>query len=163
MLQKQDIILLLTNLEEQGVDVENELIKVATSSSIPLDVVSFINKRQQLDITKFYEKIRKSYNNKKNTLYKNLIHEDINIENVLTTLSSFILQINIFSQNVEKKNLGVFYRNARVEEITNALTEYYKNYNIIPAVKLLKLLRCDLLAFEYANGRRDELGKLITN
>ena len=62
MLQKNDLILLLTDLEESGIDVSKQLNEVITSNSIPIDVVRFINDNRQLDVSAFYDRIRKNYN-----------------------------------------------------------------------------------------------------
>ena len=75
MITKNDCILLLTDLQDSGVDIGTNILKVITSPTVPMDVLTFINEHRQLDLTTFYEKLRKNYNNKKSKLYINLIKE----------------------------------------------------------------------------------------
>ena len=64
-LTKNDCLLLLGELERSGIDTREVTNKLVSSRDLSLDVVKFINQHRQLDLTKFYEKLRKSYNNKK--------------------------------------------------------------------------------------------------
>ena len=72
MITKNDCILLLTELEERGIDTKSAL-REAISQGPTISVIKFINDNRQLDLTTFYEKIRKSYNNKKSSLYINIV------------------------------------------------------------------------------------------
>jgi hypothetical protein len=45
----------------------------------------------------------------------------------------------------------MFLRQARYEEITRCLHHYSTTYDLIPAIKLLRLVKMDLKAFEYLN------------
>ena len=69
MVSKNDLLLLLTELEDKGLDVSAMTQKLFSTTSIPLDVVKFINDNRQLDLTTFYENLRKNYNKKKSKLY----------------------------------------------------------------------------------------------
>ena len=70
-----------------------------------------------MDLTAFYEHIRKSYNQKHSTLYKNIVIEELkNPNDSLTTLSALLTQILLFSKKVENKQM--FLRHARCNEIT---------------------------------------------
>ena len=60
MISKDDVILLLT---EMGDNNKEDIMRVLKSSSIPLDILKKINDSKQLDLLRFYEKLRKSYNN----------------------------------------------------------------------------------------------------
>ena len=62
MISKDDVILLLT---EMGDNNKEDIMRVLKSSSIPLDILKKINDSKQLDLLRFYEKLRKSYNAKK--------------------------------------------------------------------------------------------------
>lgn len=147
MLKKNDLILLLTNLQEQGVDVAAKLRKVISSSDIPLDVVKFINDNRQMDVTRFYEQIRKSYNAKRSSLYINLVKEELsNPTDSLTTLASFNLQVLLFAKHLD--NPAMFLRQSRVEEVTRVLNNYYRTYDLGPVVKLRALIKSDIKAFE---------------
>lgn len=152
MLTKNDLILLLTELEEEGIDVGEHLLKVASSPEIPFETVKFINDNRQIDVTAFYERVRKNYNNKRSDLYKNIVKEIEDPKEVITTLSAFALQVILFSKHVEDEEM--FFKHVRAEEVTRVLANYYKTYDITSAIKLLKLIKCDLIAFETISGRR---------
>ena len=64
MITKRDCILLLSELSSRGIDTNTMLNKAIKSADIDLDVIKFINKHRQFEANAFYEKIRKSYNNK---------------------------------------------------------------------------------------------------
>ena len=89
MISKNDVVLLLTELQDNGIDIQDSIIKLFKSESIPLSVIKFINDHRQLDLTAFYEYLRKSYNNKKSKLYISIVKEIENPEDVITTLFSF--------------------------------------------------------------------------
>lgn len=146
MLKKSDLILLLTDLSEKGANVSPYLKSLMASSSIDMNVVKFINDSRQLDVTAFYEKIRKSYNTKKSKLYINIVKDEIDPQECLITLSSLNLQILLFSKGATNKEM--FLSHSRAEEITRVLNNYYKTYDLIPCFKLLKLIKADLKAFE---------------
>lgn len=152
MLQKNDLILLLTDLEENGIDVSKQLDEVIASNSIPIDVVKFINDNRQLDVSAFYDRIRKNYNNKRSDLYINIVKEIDEPKEVITTLSAFALQVILYSKHAEDEEM--FFKHIRAEEVTRVLNNYYKTYDISSAIKLLRLIKCDLVAFETIVGRR---------
>jgi hypothetical protein len=58
MIARSDVILLLTELQNKGIDVKEEMNIVLRSSSIPLEALKKINDNRSLDILKFYEKLR---------------------------------------------------------------------------------------------------------
>ena len=61
VLTQKDCYLLLMNLQEEGIDTQEQINLLTTSQDIPLQVIKFINDKRQLDLTNFYEHIRKSY------------------------------------------------------------------------------------------------------
>lgn len=147
MLKKNDLILLLTQLQEGGIEVSNQLKKVIVSPEIPVEVIKFINDNRQLDVTGFYEQLRKSYNNKRSSLYINLVREEPKDPNeVLITLSSLNLQILLYAKHLEKPQM--FLSHSRAEEITRALNNYYRTYDLKPVIALRDLIRSDLKVFE---------------
>jgi hypothetical protein len=152
MITKRDCLLLLTEMESQGIDTK-EMIKVAMrSKDLDEDVLKFINDHRQIDASSFYEKIRKSYNSKRSTLYKNIVTcDEVNYEeNVLTTLASLNLQILLFVQNVQDERL--FLRSVRFEEINQALLNYSKTFDLVPCIQVLQVIKSDLKVFEYINN-----------
>ena len=149
MLKKNDLILLLTKLQESGVDVSAQLKQVVVTPDMAslIDVIKFINDNRQLDVTGFYEQLRKSYNSKRSSLYINLVREELkDPTDVLTTLSSLNLQILLYAKHLENPQL--FLAHSRAEEITRVLNNYYKTYDLKPALLLRELIRSDLKVFE---------------
>jgi len=153
MITKNDIILLLTELQENNINVDNYLRKTILSESINLDALKFINDNRQLDVAKFYELLRKNNNSKKSPLYKNIVKEELSsADDVLTTLAALNLQILLFAKKLDDNQM--FLKHSRGEEITKVLNNYYATYDLIPCYKLLKLIKADLVALEHIAGRR---------
>ena len=146
MITRNDCYLLLAEINEKGIDTSAQIKSLMSSTSIPLDVIKFLNDNRQLDLTSFYEKIRKSYNNKKSKLYINIVKEVENPQDVLTTLSSLLTQILLFTKSADDKQM--FMRHSRAQEISQVLHNYFKDYNLTDCVKLLRLIKADLKALE---------------
>lgn len=152
---RNDCLLLLTDLKDNGVDIGDYAQKLYASKNADLiEVLKFINSKRQLDVTGFYQKIRKSYNEKRSSLYINIVREIENPSEVLTTLSAMLTQILLYARSVDDREM--FLRNARAEEISSVLTNYLKTFDTIPCVKLLRLIKCDVKAVEYIDGREIE-------
>ena len=66
----KDCLVLLNSLKTDGVDVSEMTKKAALSKEVSLEVIEFINKNRPFEVSKFYEKLRKSYNDKRSQLYK---------------------------------------------------------------------------------------------
>ena len=146
MISKQDCYLLLADLQNKGIDTTEVLNQIVTTGEITLDVIKFINDNRQLDLTNFYETLRKNYNKKKSSLYINIVKDIENPTEVLTTLAALNLQILLFSKHLENKQM--FYRHARASEITAVLNNYYKTFDITNCIKLLRVIKTDLKALE---------------
>lgn len=160
MLTKNDLLILLTDLENTGEAVDEQTMSLLKSPTISFDVLKFINDKRQLDVASFYTLIRKNYNNKKSSLYKNIVKENSEeLEEVLVILSSLNLQIMLFAEKLEDNRM--FLKHSRGEEITQVLNNYYKNYDLRPCIKLLRLIKADLMVFDYITGRRDLDGHLL--
>lgn len=148
MLTKNDLILLLTELESSGINVDEYMNELLISESISSKVLKFINDNRQLDVAAFYEMLRKNYNHKKSNLYINLVKEEFkNPSDVLVTLASLNLQILLYAKKLDDRTM--FLKHSRGEEITSVINSYYKDYDLIPCLKMLKLIKADLKAFEY--------------
>ena len=159
MISKNDIILLLADIDAG--DTTQYVTKVMNSTILPLDVLKFINDKRPLDVTEFYTRIRKNYNNKRSDLYKNLMKEltEDNIQDVLTTLASYSLQILLYSKKLDNKEF--FLKASRFEEVQKCLLDYAQTYNITNCVKLLRLIKSDIKAINYISGHEDIEGNLI--
>ena len=137
MITKNDCMLLLA---EMGA---TDKLKELAQLEIPtVEIIKFINNSRELELTKFYEKLRKSYNQKHSKLYINVVKDIDNPTDVLTTLSSLLTQIILFSNNVEDKTM--FLRHARADEIASVLKNYFTTYDITNCIKLLRLIKADL-------------------
>jgi CDP-glycerol glycerophosphotransferase (TagB/SpsB family) len=148
MLKTTDLILLLTELEEKGVEGSSQQIReLVTKGEILFETLKFINDNRLLDVANFYEQIRKSYNSKKSSLYINLVREEVkNPKDMLTTLASLNLQILLFANHID--NPQMFLSHSRAEEITRVLNNYYRTYDLKPVVALRSLIKADLKSFE---------------
>ena len=152
MITRNDCVLLLTEIQNQTGESTTKYIKeLFRSNDISVDILKYINDKRQLDLTKFYQKLRKSYNNKRSSLYINIVKETEDPTEVLTTLASLNLQILLFAKNVEDKPM--FFNHARSNEITLVLNNYFKTYDIQPCLKLIKLIKADLKVCEFIDGR----------
>lgn len=149
MLQINDLVLMLTEMETLGDKTAHEhLIKTLTSAKISTETLKYINDRRPLDVTQFYERVRKNYNDKRSNLYKNIVKDIEDPDEAITTLSAFALNLFLYSKHVEEKNRQLFFKHVRAEEVTRVLNLYYKNYDVTSAIKLLRLLKADLKCFE---------------
>lgn len=145
-ISKKDCLLLLTELSEQGIDCKQQIKYLINSDTVSLETLKFINDNRQLDLTNFYEKLRKSYNKKKSTLYINIVKELEEPNDVLTTLNSYSLQVMLYSKNVDNKRM--FYKFTRIDEVYKCLLHYMTTYDLIPCIKLLQLIKADIKALE---------------
>ena len=153
MISKNDIVLLLTELEDNGIDIGDNLNKLFRSPSIPLSIIKFINDNRQLDLTTFYENLRKNYNKKKSKLYISIVRENADPRDAITTLSSSGLQVALYASKLEDPQL--FLRHARAKEVNLVLAKYYTDYDLTNCVALLNLIKADLVACETIEGRRE--------
>lgn len=150
MLTRNDCLLLLSDLQEQGIETKPMLNKVLQSKSVDTTVLEFIHKNKTLDIINFYIKLRKSYNSKKSKLYKEIVQiDEKQPKDIIITLSSLLTQIFLFSNQVEDKQL--FLKHSRADEISKVLVNYCKNYDTTLCLQLLSLIRADLKALESVN------------
>ena len=153
MLNKSDCMSILIKLEDKGVDINAQMKKLILAKDIPIDVLKFIAEKQGLEAVNFYEMLRKSYNNKKSKLYKNIL-DDIKLEDVCVILSSLLLQIALYSSKLtDTKNS--FLQEIRANEISEALADFYKSANVEKCLAVLNAIKTDLLVLEYLNGRRE--------
>lgn len=148
MIGKNDLLLLLADLEDKGIDTKRQSFQVLRSDEIDLGVLKFINDNRQMDLSRFYEKLRKSYNEKKSKLYVSIVKEIEDPTDVLTTLASMNLQILLFLKTVPDKDKKMFIKFSRAEEIVQVLENYYRTYDITNCIRLLRVIKSDLKALE---------------
>ena len=143
MITKNDVILLLTDLEKSGFNVDKSMYVDVSRKGVTPEIVQFINNSRQIDLYKFYEKIRKSYNDKHSTLYINIVKEIDDVNKVLTTLSALQTQILLFCEK-EADDKEMFLRHSRISEISKVLLNYYSTYDLKPCIKLIQLIKADI-------------------
>jgi hypothetical protein len=146
LITKNDCYLLLSEINDKGLDTSTAIKSLMSSNSPSLEVIKFINDNRQLDLTSFYEKIRKSYNTKRSKLYINIMKETEQPQDVLITLSSLLTQILLFAKDVDDRQM--FLRHSRADEITRVLSGYFKDFDLTNCVKLIKLFKVDIKALE---------------
>lgn len=155
MVTKSDCLLLLFELKKSGIDVEDKLNSMLRLEYPNAEIVAFINKNRQLDVQKFYEKLRDSYNKKRSNLYINIVREEIkDPKDSLTTLASLNLQILLFAKKLEEPQM--FLRHARLDEINQCILNYARTYDLKPCVKLLQLIRADLKVLKESEKDNDK-------
>jgi len=155
MLQVNDLILILTDMDASGDEGAKEhLMRALRSPLVSNDTLKYINDRRPLDVTKFYERVRKNYNDKRSNLYKNIVRDIEDPEDAISTLSAFLLNLFLYSKHVEESNKALFFKHVRAEEVSRVLNRFYKDYDITSAIKLLRLIKADLVCFETIEGRR---------
>ena len=155
MVSRNDCMLLLDELEQQGIDTKAQSELLFKTHTLPMEVLQFINNHRQLDLTAFYTKIRKAYNNKRSKLYKNIVAENITDNNeILTTLSALQTQIFIFAK--EATNEEAFIKQSRVEDISKVVYNYTQTYNLVPCIKLLQIIKADLKICECLHKSTEE-------
>lgn len=154
MITKNDCLSILVKLEDSGVkNIDTYMRKLLISREIPLEVLKFISDNRGLDISNFYEMLRKNHNKKKSPLYTNIVRDQTEIKDIVTTLSCLLTQILLYGSKLERQEL--FYKEARADEITKVLNEYFQTGLSEPCHSLLKLIKSDLLVLEYIAGRRE--------
>ena len=154
MITKNDCLSILTKLDESGVSGVNSYVrKLVVARDIPLEVLKFISDNRGLEVSKFYEMLRKSHNQKKSPLYTNILKEIEDPQEVVTTLSCLLTQILLYGKKLESKDQ--FFREVRAEELTRVLNNYFKTGLYEECLNLIKVLKSDLLVLEYIAGRRE--------
>ena len=154
MITKNDCLSILTKLDESGVGgVNSYMRKLLVSREIPLDVLRFISENRGLEVSHFYEMLRKSHNQKKSPLYTNILKEIDDPQEAVTTLSCLLTQILLYGKKLE--NRDQFFREVRAEELTRVLNNYFKTGLYEECLNIIKVIKADLLVLEYIAGRRD--------
>ena len=151
MIQTSDVLILLSELGRDGINVDEQMSSVLAGANI-VDTLKFIKDHKDIDAINFYNKIRKSYNDNKSKLYINILKEIDDPKEVLSTLSALELQIILSGKKIN--NPVMFYKVMRLEEILECLLNYSKTYDILPCIDLIKKYKADILMWETVEGRR---------
>ena len=154
MITKNDCLSILTKLDESGVSGVNSYVrKLVVARDIPLEVLKFISDNRGLEVSKFYEMLRRSHNQKKSPLYTNILKDIEDPQEVVTTLSCLLTQILLYGKKLESRDQ--FFREVRAEELTRVLNNYFKTGLYEECLHLIKVIKSDLLVLEYIAGRRE--------
>ena len=150
MLTKNDCLIILSQMEKDGIEVTLQKKELITNPEISLSILEFIDKNRPFDIKQFYEKLRKSYNNKKSKLYKSIVDIDTKEpKDIVVTLSCLLTQILLFSTTTKDREL--FLKHSRATEISKVLTNYFLTYDLSLCLGLLQYIRADLKVLESLN------------
>ena len=121
MITKNDCLLLLAELTNNGIDTKQVTNDLLRSTTITKEVLTFIHKYKPFEVLNFYERLRNNYNNKKSKLYKEIVQMDTKQpKDVLITMSSLLTQILLYSNGVEDREL--FLKHSRAEDIIKVMT-----------------------------------------
>ena len=154
MITKNDCLSILVKLEDSGVSEARTYIKkLIVSKDPPIEVLRFISVNRGIEISNFYEMLRKSHNQKKSPLYTNILKDFSSTQESLTTLSCLLTQILLYGNKLD--NPEAFFKEARAEEITRVLNAYFQTRNPEDCFTVLRLIKSDLLVLEHIAGRRD--------
>jgi len=153
MITKSDCMSILVRLEDKGIKIDDYMKKLVIAKDIPLEVLKFISDQQGIEVSNFYEMLRKSHNQKKSPLYTNILKEITVSKDVILTLSCLMVQIILYSNKLESPE--AFLKEVRAEEITRVLHNYFEAGSIDDCISLLRLIKSDLLVLEYIRGRRE--------
>lgn len=147
MVTKNDCLMLLAELSDNGIDTKAVTADLIKSTSINTGVLKFIHKHKPLEVLEFYNKLRVNYNKKKSKLYKEIVQiDEKQPKDILITMSSLLTQILLYSNTVEDRAL--FLKHSRAAEISKVLSNYFVTYDLTLCVTLLNLIKADLKALE---------------
>lgn len=153
MINKSDLMTVLVTLEDRGINIDQQMKKLLTTKEIPIDVLKFILTNKGIEVANFYEMLRKKHNQKKSPLYRNIIKDITDPEEIVTTLACLLVQITLYSKKLTS-NRDIFQREVRAEEISRVINSYYATGALDSCLALIRLIRADLLVLEHISGRR---------
>ena len=96
----------------------------------------------KLEIFNFYDKCRKSYNQKHSKIYINIVKEVEDPKKVLTTLSALVTQILLFAETAKSKD--IFLKHSRLQEILDTISDYTKTNNLALCILLISSIKQDI-------------------
>ena len=147
MISKNDCLIMLYDIKNKGINTDLAIKELLENNGPTVNVIAFINDNRPLELKAFYEKLRKSYNQKKSNLYINICKSDEQEpKDILVTLSSLLTQIFLFAKTLD--NNEMFIKHSRANEVIKVINNYLKDYNLINCVKLLQLIKADMKILE---------------
>jgi len=153
MITKNDCMSILVKLEDTGLDVNKQIRALMMSKDIPLEVLRFISANRGIEISNFYEMLRKRSNEHKSPLYRNIMQGAEDEADAVVMLTSLLTQIELYGKRLD--GTTSFYREARAEEIAKILHDYFTTEDATDIINLLGLIKSDIMVLEYIAGRRD--------
>jgi len=139
--------LLLYELASMGINTNEVINKVLASTTPDKSVLEFIHSHKPLDVVGFYTKLRKSYNDKKSKLYKEIVQVDEKApKDIAVTLASLLTQILLYSNKVEDKQQ--FLSQVRAKEISEVLDKYFTDFDSKSCLQMLLLFKSDIKLVE---------------
>ena len=119
---------------------------LAAVYSRPESVLKQCKDNGKLEIFNFYDKCRKSYNQKHSKIYINIVKEVEDPKKVLTTLSALITQILLFAET--SKNKDIFLQHARLNEVLDVLKNYAETHDLTACIALICDIKKDIKYLE---------------
>ena len=116
--------------------------KLAMVYTQPEIVLKQCKQQGKLDIFNFYDKCRKSYNQKHSKIYINIVKEVEDPKKVLTTLSALVTQILLFAETINNKD--IFIKHSRLQEILDTIGEYTKTNDLTNCIYLIRSIKQDV-------------------
>lgn len=145
-ISKQECLSLLFELKENGVDTSAQIKSLLLQKSPSIEIIKFINDHRELDIRKFYEKLRHSYNNKHSKLYGNIVRcNEIDGDELICCAGALLQQILLFNKKVESID---FLKQARFNELLSCMKHFYETRDLVQVRKLLNYVKADLKVLE---------------
>lgn len=145
-ISKQECLNLLFELKNKGIDSSAQIKKLLLQQEPSIEIIKFINDHKELDIRKFYEKLRHSYNDKHSKLYINIVKcNELDSDELVCCVGALLQQILLFNKKVESND---FLSQARFDEILYCLQQYYETKDLIKIRTLLNLVKADLKVLE---------------
>ena len=145
-ISKQECLNLLFEMRENGIECTSEIKQLIVHNEPTIEIIKFINDHRQLDLRSFYEKLRKSYNNKHSKLYINIVKcNELDGNELVCCLGALLQQILLFNKTL---NNTEFLKQARFNEILKCLQNYYSTKDLVMCQKLLNVIKADLKVLE---------------
>lgn len=153
MLTKSECLSVLSSIDANDGEVNRQIRALMSSPTIPVDVIRFIIDHKSSDEAEFYEMLRRQHNKQKSKIYTSILRDPESSADAALTLSCFLTQVMLYERKIE--NPARFFKSIRADEISAALSQFFLDSTSDVCIRMLRLIRADLLVFELASGRRE--------